>query len=169
MNPLTAAASIMLLLLALNAKMHCVLEYSAELINTHTTSAWRVENMYTGIIKILVSATTTVIIMRVLGLMMGMVVRGLTDNRRYKKSPLYSPIVIYLYHKVNFFKTHNPAIQTSRCAVCLCDGNNDAVLECGHAFHWGCVRPWLDARNTCPLCMREQSRRKIDGMGRVVI
>ena len=168
MNAFTAAASTMLLLLALNAKMHCLLEYSVDLLHAYTTPAWRVETMYTGIIKFLVSATTTVIILRMLGLMMGLVLRELRDARR-KPLPSNSQIVIYLYYKAKFFKSHNPAIQASRCVVCLCNGSNDAVLECGHAFHWNCVRPWLDRTNACPLCLREQSRRKVDVMGRVVL
>lgn len=53
------------------------------------------------------------------------------------------------------------------CGVCLQSlrvphesslNDNDAAaaalvtLRCAHTFHEGCVRPWLDARNICPLC-----------------
>ena len=37
------------------------------------------------------------------------------------------------------------------CTVCLSSGTN-AVLECGHAYHWDCVRQWLDQKGTCPVC-----------------
>ena len=47
------------------------------------------------------------------------------------------------------------------CTVCL-EMCTDSVLECGHAFHWRCVAPWLVSeyrrikRSTCPICRRTQ-------------
>jgi hypothetical protein len=32
---------------------------------------------------------------------------------------------------------------------------DDAVLHlpgCGHAYHWDCIRPWLEKSRHCPLC-----------------
>ena len=50
-----------------------------------------------------------------------------------------------------------PHAQT--CPICLCE-RTDAVLQCGHAFHWDCVHVWLDAHNTCPVCRTHQRRLK---------
>ncbi|XP_062095656.1 RING-H2 finger protein ATL33-like [Humulus lupulus] len=42
------------------------------------------------------------------------------------------------------------------CPVCLmgfCDGEDvKALSECKHAFHSGCINPWLDANSNCPVC-----------------
>lgn len=41
------------------------------------------------------------------------------------------------------------------CAVCMEDlvpGSEALVTPCGHAYHPGCVAPWLEDRGTCPLC-----------------
>ncbi|RLN21680.1 hypothetical protein C2845_PM07G28350 [Panicum miliaceum] len=41
------------------------------------------------------------------------------------------------------------------CAVCMEElepGASAAVTPCEHAYHPHCVAPWLEARDTCPLC-----------------
>jgi hypothetical protein len=43
------------------------------------------------------------------------------------------------------------------CCICLCQ-RTDAVLQCGHPYHWDCVNVWLDANNTCPICRAHQCR-----------
>lgn len=30
-----------------------------------------------------------------------------------------------------------------------------ALKNCGHAFHEGCIRPWLHSEKTCPVCKQE--------------
>jgi len=45
------------------------------------------------------------------------------------------------------------------CPICLCQ-RTDAVLQCGHSYHWNCVHVWLDAHNTCPVCRTHQRRLK---------
>ncbi|OQR92342.1 hypothetical protein ACHHYP_03835 [Achlya hypogyna] len=62
---------------------------------------------------------------------------------------------------------------SERCAICL-DGLEASadpalpwhlqlpqrvlLLVCGHAFHEGCVVPWLGRNTTCPLCRRMSCR-----------
>jgi len=43
------------------------------------------------------------------------------------------------------------------CTICL-GQRTDAVLQCGHVYHWECVSAWLDAKNTCPICRARQKR-----------
>lgn len=41
------------------------------------------------------------------------------------------------------------------CVVCketMRVGRDVCKLPCGHLFHWGCILPWLKARDTCPCC-----------------
>ena len=43
------------------------------------------------------------------------------------------------------------------CSICL-SPSTDSALQCGHGFHWDCVREWLDSNNTCPICRARQCR-----------
>uniref|UniRef100_A0A0D9V7Q3 RING-type domain-containing protein n=1 Tax=Leersia perrieri TaxID=77586 RepID=A0A0D9V7Q3_9ORYZ len=43
----------------------------------------------------------------------------------------------------------------STCPVCLDDlepGASAVVTPCEHVFHAGCITPWLEANDTCPIC-----------------
>jgi hypothetical protein len=129
--------------------------------------AWRVETMYMTVVKGLFSAFSTLILMRMLSLVMRLAWGVFGHSRARQNKPLPSEILLYVYPRVRFYEGVLPS-NDSRCVICLCEGNNNAVLECGHAFHWTCIRPWLDARSTCPLCMRTQARRAVDAMGKLV-
>ena len=45
------------------------------------------------------------------------------------------------------------------CVVCREefdeDGTDVVPLPCGHVFHEGCILPWLETNNTCPVCRFE--------------
>ncbi|KAL6572812.1 hypothetical protein OROHE_002288 [Orobanche hederae] len=44
------------------------------------------------------------------------------------------------------------------CAVCKDEfavGENTTKLPCRHFYHGGCIIPWLEIRNTCPVCRYE--------------
>ena len=44
------------------------------------------------------------------------------------------------------------------CAVCqetLKTGEQVKLLPCTHLFHPGCIDPWLNVKNTCPVCRKE--------------
>mmetsp|Transcript_5548 Transcript_5548/g.6347 ORF Transcript_5548/g.6347 Transcript_5548/m.6347 type:complete len:392 (-) Transcript_5548:293-1468(-) len=45
-----------------------------------------------------------------------------------------------------------------KCCICMEDqrcGDLAVKLFCGHAFHKGCILPWLQKHNTCPVCRLE--------------
>lgn len=50
-------------------------------------------------------------------------------------------------------------VEDDTCAICLDtyqDGDRLTVLPCRHAFHTGCIRPWLSGKSgVCPMCKRE--------------
>jgi len=60
-----------------------------------------------------------------------------------------------------------PWKKAGTCSVCLQEFNNRnrATLEtCGHAFCFGCILPWSQLRNTCPLCCKRfKGIRRSDG------
>uniref|UniRef100_A0ACD5VND2 Uncharacterized protein n=1 Tax=Avena sativa TaxID=4498 RepID=A0ACD5VND2_AVESA len=45
--------------------------------------------------------------------------------------------------------------EDGRCLVCL-EGYKDndllGILKCGHDFHSGCIKKWLQVKNACPVC-----------------
>lgn len=48
-----------------------------------------------------------------------------------------------------------PSTKSETCCICLNDFANFLVgkkLNCGHVFHSGCLLPWLECTNRCPLC-----------------
>lgn len=46
------------------------------------------------------------------------------------------------------------------CSVCLDEIKKELVwpvtLACSHIFHLGCIAPWLERQNSCPLCRSRQ-------------
>lgn len=160
MNPITTIALTATILFALSEKLHLLLRCCSDLLHAHTTPAWRVETMYAVLIKLTASVVITVILLRMLGMVVGAALMG---SPRKTRQP-----TIYLYPRVEFCAP-GAVPAAHRCAICLCEGSSNAVLECGHAFHWGCVRPWLDVKNKCPLCARRQVRLGVDGDGLVVV
>ncbi|XP_059277820.1 probable E3 ubiquitin-protein ligase RHB1A [Lycium ferocissimum] len=41
------------------------------------------------------------------------------------------------------------------CAICLLeykDENTISTLQCGHEFHSGCIKKWLQRKKSCPFC-----------------
>ena len=44
------------------------------------------------------------------------------------------------------------------CIECEVEGKEDcdiAIGECNHAFHFHCIKEWLNKKSTCPLCATE--------------
>mmetsp|Transcript_1380 Transcript_1380/g.2995 ORF Transcript_1380/g.2995 Transcript_1380/m.2995 type:complete len:232 (-) Transcript_1380:304-999(-) len=79
----------------------------------------------------------------------------------------------------DWFQSRNARLEASRrslfqlfkghtCAMCLQQVKfNDVICQpdsasgCHHFFHWSCVKPWLDAKGSCPTCRREVWRTPI--------
>ncbi|KAK9057828.1 hypothetical protein SSX86_022666 [Deinandra increscens subsp. villosa] len=60
-----------------------------------------------------------------------------------------------------FVKNLEPVVVDETGFVCVICKDNVGVgsvvnrLPCGHVYHPSCIVPWLNARNTCPLCRYE--------------
>ena len=163
MNFLAFASITSLLLFIINSKLDYLIHH------LHISPAWRVETIihqraFMIAIRLLASTATVIILLRVLLLMIKLMVTRIHQTRERSKP------IAFIYTRVDFYK-HMPRpeqISNANCSICLCEGSSDAVLECGHVFHWNCVRPWLDSRNACPLCKRRQTRRGMDVTGSFV-
>uniref|UniRef100_A0A0E0DJ61 RING-type E3 ubiquitin transferase n=1 Tax=Oryza meridionalis TaxID=40149 RepID=A0A0E0DJ61_9ORYZ len=47
------------------------------------------------------------------------------------------------------------SVEEEPCCICqeeYVDGDDLGTLDCGHDFHFGCIRQWLVVKNTCPIC-----------------
>ncbi|KAL1216638.1 putative E3 ubiquitin-protein ligase RHG1A [Cardamine amara subsp. amara] len=52
-------------------------------------------------------------------------------------------------------KYENCSDEKEKCVICLSKlkGSEEASkLECGHKFHFECIKKWLIVENMCPLC-----------------
>lgn len=53
------------------------------------------------------------------------------------------------------YVVHTGQPDAEPCCVCqeeYKDGDNLGTLECGHDFHHGCIKQWLQHKNSCPIC-----------------
>jgi hypothetical protein len=173
MHPLTLAAATGLTIIALHSGLAALLLHaSALLLYAHTTPVWRVETLYATVLKLLVSAATVFVLMRALGTLVVLALPFIppaSSSTTARKRRLTA--IAYIYSRVTLYADPAAAparVRDCRCSVCLEEGSSDVVLACGHVFHWDCVRPWLDARNACPLCRMAQRRRGVDAEGRIV-
>ncbi|KAK8327932.1 hypothetical protein V6Z12_A11G216800 [Gossypium hirsutum] len=53
--------------------------------------------------------------------------------------------------------TIGPLIETEPCCICQEDyanGEELGMLDCGHDFHFNCIKQWLVEKNSCPICRK---------------
>ncbi len=54
--------------------------------------------------------------------------------------------------------THNSHRVEKSCSICLTSDSDEdcwTTLDCDHSFHTHCIRRWLYAKSTCPMCRRQ--------------
>ncbi|XP_031556549.1 E3 ubiquitin-protein ligase RNF181-like [Actinia tenebrosa] len=59
---------------------------------------------------------------------------------------------------VTITRNHLKDDSTSSCPICLAEyEENEKVkqMPCEHMFHSGCILPWLEKTNSCPVCRYE--------------
>ena len=64
-----------------------------------------------------------------------------------------SPDPIHLTNPIinNNFRKRRKSL--SKCMICLNSDNLDKILECGHKYHYQCIKKWYnDCEKTCPVC-----------------
>lgn len=57
-------------------------------------------------------------------------------------------------------------IRDDTCAICLLEYRTEDTVriipECNHHFHDHCIDQWLRSMATCPLCRKQQQKRRDD-------
>ncbi|KAL6551641.1 hypothetical protein OROGR_007795 [Orobanche gracilis] len=86
----------------------------------------------------------------------------LADNENaLKGSPPASKSIVENLPSVVLTKEELGENNSNNCVVCaVCKneftvGENATKLPCPHFYHGGCIIPWLEIRNTCPVCRYE--------------
>ncbi|KAL6993767.1 RING-type E3 ubiquitin transferase [Sarracenia purpurea var. burkii] len=57
-------------------------------------------------------------------------------------------------HSYQSMRLRSP-MQRELCCICqddYVDGDEFTKLDCGHEFHFNCIKQWLMRKNTCPIC-----------------
>lgn len=57
--------------------------------------------------------------------------------------------------KPKFYVAETGQPDAEPCCICQEEYNNGddlGTLECGHDFHHGCIKQWLQHKNSCPIC-----------------
>ncbi|XP_039000809.1 probable E3 ubiquitin-protein ligase HIP1 [Hibiscus syriacus] len=50
-----------------------------------------------------------------------------------------------------------PTAETEQCCICqedYADGEELGKLDCGHDFHFNCIKQWFGHKNLCPVCKK---------------
>ena len=68
---------------------------------------------------------------------------------RYRMSP--DPLKLPNLVLNNNYRKRRKSL--AKCMICLNSDNLDKVLDCGHKYHYQCIRKWYnDCEKTCPVC-----------------
>ncbi|XP_022752302.1 probable E3 ubiquitin-protein ligase RHG1A [Durio zibethinus] len=66
-------------------------------------------------------------------------------------------ILAYLRRRNYQSITIGPPVEAETCCICQEEyGNGEelGMLDCGHDFHFDCIKQWLVQKNSCPICKR---------------
>ncbi|WRX10408.1 zinc finger protein [Theobroma cacao] len=78
---------------------------------------------------------------------MGSVCTGLSDEA----------IMANLRRRKYLSITTGPTVEAEPCCICQEDyvnGEELGKLDCGHDFHFNCIKQWLVQKNSCPICKK---------------
>ncbi|XP_070014239.1 E3 ubiquitin-protein ligase MBR2-like [Nicotiana sylvestris] len=70
---------------------------------------------------------------------------------------LKKKVISTLLKQHKYHQSINMNDSNDSCCVCLdtfAVGDNLEKLDCGHEFHYDCIRKWLRGKNCCPICKR---------------
>ncbi|KAE9001609.1 hypothetical protein PF011_g13674 [Phytophthora fragariae] len=76
------------------------------------------------------------------------------DRVLYHENPASSPTPVVLEPCQAGQDCGGASDDSSECPICCGDLADDQTLRlpCGHNYHAGCVRVWLNLQHTCPVC-----------------
>ncbi|KUF75942.1 RING-H2 finger protein ATL34 [Phytophthora nicotianae] len=85
------------------------------------------------------------------------------DRVLHHENPVTSPIAAPLNVCPAGQDCGDASDDSSECPICCGDLADDQTLRlpCGHNYHAGCVRVWLNLQHTCPVCRLQLNERVI--------
>ncbi|KAG1696201.1 hypothetical protein DVH05_018734 [Phytophthora capsici] len=85
------------------------------------------------------------------------------DRVLYHENPATSPLAAPLNSYQTGQTCGGTSDDTSECPICCGDLADDQTLRlpCGHNYHAGCVRVWLNLQRTCPVCRLQLDESRI--------
>jgi hypothetical protein len=84
------------------------------------------------------------------------IITQIMNQSQYRGAPPASKKVVENLPKVKV--TKEAVEKKTQCSVCMVDlEENEEVMKlpCEHVFHDGCIKPWLEIHNSCPVCRFE--------------
>lgn len=76
-------------------------------------------------------------------------------QKRIKRHKNYCRVVANMEAKFAQATTEELRKHEDSCAICWEDMESARKLPCGHMFHSGCLRSWLEQDTTCPTCRKQ--------------
>ncbi|MCD7461043.1 RING finger protein 24 [Datura stramonium] len=75
----------------------------------------------------------------------------------------------YLNANLHKYQEANSTNLESKECCCICldeysEGEEIAKIDCGHLYHVGCIREWINRKDTCPICKRRVSVPSVDSL-----
>ncbi|KAL4434554.1 hypothetical protein ABPG74_007338 [Tetrahymena malaccensis] len=78
----------------------------------------------------------------------------------------YSVISKQVFYLIKIACLHSTAVKNlphligQTCSICLFEYENEAEkvsnLKCNHAFHYECIKLWMQEKDDCPMCRKKQ-------------
>ncbi|EAS04943.1 zinc finger, C3HC4 type (RING finger) protein (macronuclear) [Tetrahymena thermophila SB210] len=78
----------------------------------------------------------------------------------------YSVISKQLFYLIKIGQLRSTAVKSlphligQTCSICLFEYENEAekvsYLKCNHAFHYECIKLWMQEKDDCPMCRKKQ-------------
>lgn len=161
--------------------LHTIIRYIIHLWDMHHDGTWENRNTYTYYTELVLELAALCVdfmhhvhmllwanmFLSVASLILLMKLRFLYQEiqhrlKRHRNYVLVSRTLESMYVQV---PPHELFMSDEVCAICWEKMNSACRLPCGHHFHMGCLRSWLEQDTVCPTCRRSLSQDLASGQG----